>query len=747
MSAVVDFVDDTVSGVSDVVGDIVDIVSEPIEWIGDTIEDVGEWAVEEIFDPVIESVEDSIKQIGDDPVKFAAQVAAVSTGQYWALPLIEGADVAAEGGSIEDVLLATGEAYIMQQIGVPGAEAGTGEVAENILTKLVVDQAFDNIKKENFDDDPPPEIMGTEEDVQFYGEELPEDLKESLEDVNQTYQDLQEKAGELDELFDREEYAEKTGKYNEIVGELQNKIDTQNALKTEVDDLQATIESTDLSDKAGYANAVDNYNKKVKEYNSAVEDAGNYYNEYFEDESSEGSQLQEYISQTNETIASANEEYQALKEEFESKGDALGVDVAKIYADIENQFVENLTGGQFNAEQYKTLNDLGDITDQDAKKHFLKIGRLDDLPVNQTQYDQQYTEASDKAYKKIIEDAGLDIENITQEQKDFLLEEIVSYEGGKLKNVKDITEGSESLSSLIKDKISEDIFFISDVQDKVSNVLSESGVTPNESGVINYGDLSQTDKDKIFDIAKDYYSPPEPVVDPEIDTGGKVDPDDLPDRPDITDLTQDDLDFFAEIGQDPEDFIEEQQLGYDTDTDIISEKPVAEDPVTDLISDIITLSELTNEDQDLPIIDTMDPTVQDEVPVDVFDYIPVDDQIISDIDPVTGDPIITDSTGDIGDIIGVGGTFGGGEGEGEGEGEDEGEGEGEGEQQKQGIMALPQMGFTPVTVSVPDDAAKIGPAYDFKSIFRNPLQDAFYQSPYSQNKANEELLRLITGGR
>lgn len=216
-----------------------------------------------------------------------------------------------------------------------------------------------------------------------------------------------------------EKNMQKTGKYNEIVGELQNKIDTQNALKTEVDDLQATIESTDLSDKAGYANAVDNYNKKVKEYNSAVEDAGNYYNEYFEDESSEGSQLQEYISQTNETIASANEEYQALKEEFESKGDALGVDVAKIYADIENQFVENLTGGQFNAEQYKTLNDLGDITDQDAKKHFLKIGRLDDLPVNQTQYDQQYTEASDKAYKKIIEDAGLDIENITQEQKDF----------------------------------------------------------------------------------------------------------------------------------------------------------------------------------------------------------------------------------------------------------------------------------------------------------------------------------------
>ena len=66
---------------------------------------------------------------------------------------------------------------------------------------------------------------------------------------------------------------------------------------------------------------------------------------------------------------------------------------------------------------------------------------------------------------------------------------------------------------------------------------------------------------------------------------------------------------------------------------------------------------------------------------------------------------------------------------------------------QQQVQQLLQAAFTPVTVRVPDDAAKIGPAYDFKDIFRDPAQTAFYQSPYSQKSANEELLRLITGGR
>jgi hypothetical protein len=44
--------------------------------------------------------------------------------------------------------------------------------------------------------------------------------------------------------------------------------------------------------------------------------------------------------------------------------------------------------------------------------------------------------------------------------------------------------------------------------------------------------------------------------------------------------------------------------------------------------------------------------------------------------------------------------------------------------------------------------AEIGPAYDFKSIFRDPAQESFYRTPYAQGgivSTNEELLKLLGG--
>jgi hypothetical protein len=44
--------------------------------------------------------------------------------------------------------------------------------------------------------------------------------------------------------------------------------------------------------------------------------------------------------------------------------------------------------------------------------------------------------------------------------------------------------------------------------------------------------------------------------------------------------------------------------------------------------------------------------------------------------------------------------------------------------------------------------AKIGPAYDFQSIFRDPTQESFYRSPYAQGgvvRTNDELLKLLGG--
>ena len=78
-------------------------------------------------------VENQIQEIVDDPVKAAAKVAAVASGNAWALPIIEGVDTIEEGGTLEEGLLSAGKSYAGQQIGAElgsqfgGGGYGTGE--------------------------------------------------------------------------------------------------------------------------------------------------------------------------------------------------------------------------------------------------------------------------------------------------------------------------------------------------------------------------------------------------------------------------------------------------------------------------------------------------------------------------------------------------------------------------------------------------------------------------------------------
>ena len=88
-----------------------------------------EWVIDEVVDPVLTTVGKVIEAALDNPVKTIAQIAAYATGNVWALPLIEGADVAAKGGDLGDVLEATAKAFIMQEVGsyvgqVAGSAAG-----------------------------------------------------------------------------------------------------------------------------------------------------------------------------------------------------------------------------------------------------------------------------------------------------------------------------------------------------------------------------------------------------------------------------------------------------------------------------------------------------------------------------------------------------------------------------------------------------------------------------------------------
>ena len=98
-------------------------------FVGDAVSAVG-GAVEDVGEFVVDYTESQIKEITDDPVKFAAKAAAVASGHPELIPIIDGVDTVQEGGSVEEGLLSAGKSYAGQQINAElGSQFGGGEFA------------------------------------------------------------------------------------------------------------------------------------------------------------------------------------------------------------------------------------------------------------------------------------------------------------------------------------------------------------------------------------------------------------------------------------------------------------------------------------------------------------------------------------------------------------------------------------------------------------------------------------------
>ena len=117
MSAVVEIVEDVVNTAVDVVEDVVGGVVDVVESVVGVVEDVVNWAVDDIVQPVLNGVGDVIQAALDDPITTIAKIGAVATGNAWALPLIDGAAVAANGGDLGDVVKAAAISYATGKVG------------------------------------------------------------------------------------------------------------------------------------------------------------------------------------------------------------------------------------------------------------------------------------------------------------------------------------------------------------------------------------------------------------------------------------------------------------------------------------------------------------------------------------------------------------------------------------------------------------------------------------------------------
>jgi hypothetical protein len=132
MGAVADFVGDTVSSVGDFVGDafetVGDIAMDAVEAVGDAVVFVGE-QVGEIAQAAV-----------NDPVGTTLKVAAVASGQWWALPLVSAGLVIANGGDIGQAALAAGISLAAQGVAFGVGEA-LGSAGSSVSDMMAQDAA------------------------------------------------------------------------------------------------------------------------------------------------------------------------------------------------------------------------------------------------------------------------------------------------------------------------------------------------------------------------------------------------------------------------------------------------------------------------------------------------------------------------------------------------------------------------------------------------------------------------------
>ena len=111
--------------ITDIADDVVDVVGDALEDTFDVIADAADW--------VVDTVSSTVQAALDDPIKTIAQAAAIATQQYYLLPAIAAADVAASGGDIKDVAKAAAISYATQAVAT--------EIAGQVGSGITVDDA------------------------------------------------------------------------------------------------------------------------------------------------------------------------------------------------------------------------------------------------------------------------------------------------------------------------------------------------------------------------------------------------------------------------------------------------------------------------------------------------------------------------------------------------------------------------------------------------------------------------------
>jgi hypothetical protein len=130
-TGVADLVDDTI-------GNVIDLVEDTVGNVVDFVFDAADWVFDEIIQPVVEGIGDTIQYALDNPIEAIVKGLAYVYAP-WAIPLIDGAIVLDNGGDFSDALKAAAISYAGSKVGDFTSTYVSPEIAKAGFNKTVTD--------------------------------------------------------------------------------------------------------------------------------------------------------------------------------------------------------------------------------------------------------------------------------------------------------------------------------------------------------------------------------------------------------------------------------------------------------------------------------------------------------------------------------------------------------------------------------------------------------------------------------
>ena len=243
------------------------------------------------------------------------------------------------------------------------------------------------------------------------------EVKNTIDKVTGDYQKVEATATQLDQ--ENANYENIAKRYNGYVAELDRRIGIRDGKLAEVNRLREILKNTRLdtaADRPAYQAALDNYNNAVNDFNAYSNQTDAYYEQTFKPSTDT---LKAELDAKATLITNLTTQYDTQKNDLVSTGDQLDDELIPVANAVQNTLVRAMTGDEFNAAEYKAVNDLGDISDDDARYHWLTTGKDENLPVNAAQYQKELDTALTSSMQGTLEALGLDITDLSPRQLQF----------------------------------------------------------------------------------------------------------------------------------------------------------------------------------------------------------------------------------------------------------------------------------------------------------------------------------------